>query len=88
LTFPQKMNWGKIIEEVPDAIEILQTGDLSWLNPMQNSQRYDFLDNFMHSDLSYDLDYVITNDFDQKDSSKLHKNSKAIKAIKIMQLGL
>jgi len=82
------MNWGKIIEEVPDAIEILQTGDLSWLNPMQNSQRYDFLDNFLHSDLSYDLDYVITNDFDQKDSSKLYKNSKAIKVIKIMQLGL
>ena len=42
----------------------------------------------MHSDLSYDLDYVISNDFDRSDTSKLHKNSKAIKAIKIIQLGL
>ena len=84
MTFPQKMNWGKLVEEIPDALEVLKTGDLSWLDPMKNSQRYDFLDNFMHSDISYDLDYIITNDLDKSDSSKLNKNSKSLKAIKLL----
>ena len=35
--FNQKLNWGKVVNELPDATEILKTGDMSWIDPMQNN---------------------------------------------------
>jgi hypothetical protein len=34
--FNQKLNWGKVINELPDATEILKTGDMSFTDPLQN----------------------------------------------------
>ena len=82
--FNQKLNSGKVVNELPDATEILKTGDMSWIDPMLNNQRYDFIDNFMNSDIPHDLEYIIGNDFDKSDTSKQDKNSKAMKAIKIL----
>lgn len=38
----------------------------------------------MNSDIPHDLEYIIGNDFDKSDTSKQDKNSKAMKAIKIL----
>lgn len=75
----QKLNWRKIIYEIPEISDIFKTGEIAWINATDIYEEGEivrtessFAENYMQSDLEYDLDHIV----DAKDE-------KAIKILKI-----
>ena len=80
----QKLNWRKVIDEIPDVADILRTGDIDWINATETYEEGEivrsepsFVENFSSSDIAYDTDHII----DAKDE-------KVLKLFKILQLGV
>ena len=75
----QKLNWRKIIYEIPEISDILKTGEIAWINATDIYEEGEFVrtessfaENYIQSDLEYDFDHIV----DAKDEN-------AIKILKI-----
>jgi hypothetical protein len=80
----QKLNWRKVIDEIPEVSDILRTGDIDWINATETYEEGEiirseasFVENFSSSNLSYDTNHIIED-----------QDEKVLKAIQIMQVGI
>lgn len=65
----QKLNWRKVIDEIPDVSDIIRTGDIDWINATETYEEGEiirsepsFVENFSSSDISYDTNHIIDSD--------------------------
>ena len=65
----QKLNWRKVIDEIPDVSDIIRTGDIDWINGTETYEEGEiirsepsFVENFSTSDISYDINHIIDSD--------------------------
>ena len=57
----QKVNWRKVIDEIPDVSDIIRTGDIDWINATETYEEL-FVKNFSTSDISYDTNHIVDSD--------------------------
>ena len=62
----QKLNWRKVIDEIPDVSDIIRTGDIDWINATEIYEEGEiirseasFVENFSTSDIAYDTNHII-----------------------------